>query len=100
MSGGLIKTEGECGTPAKRDCRREQFQFLGRHFGETVEPQAFNFEFRVLNFKFGLKRPGCGVEQMVAVLQFMPRKPGCISVQQQREVIEFVTQFVAGAPVL
>ena len=40
---GFIQAEGERGVFAEREDRGEQIQFLRRHFGKTVEPQAVEF---------------------------------------------------------
>ena len=91
---GCVEAERERGAFAKRQNGGEQIQFLRRHFGETVEPQVGNVGVR--------KREVRKCSRSASVAKSSRQFASCnscsasqsrVSVEQQREVIEFVAKF-------
>ena len=81
---------------AKRNDGGEQIQFLRRHFGEAVEPQALKVEGRGARVESRTQRVGGDIEQAVRVLQFVFGQPVRVGFEQQRKVVELVAE-VRGA---
>jgi len=73
----------------------QQIHFLRRHFGETVEPEAGNpdFRFRISDFRTQSVRRK--IQKAICILQFIFREPARIIFVEQREIVQFVAQFRA-----
>ena len=67
---------------------------MRRHLGETIEPQTGDpdFRFSIFDFRFTLKRGRGQIEQTVGVLQFVLIEPVEISPEQERQIVQLVTQ--------
>ena len=88
------QAKGQRGTFAAGHERGEQVEFLRRHLREAVEPQTgeSNFRFSIFDFRFALQRARGQIEQTVRVLQFVLTEPVEISSEQERQIVQLVTQ--------
>ena len=91
----VFEAECKCGAVAKRQNGGEQIEFLRRHLGKAVEPEALNCRLPIADCRFGAKCSSGQIQQTIGVLQIALREPARIVFGEQREIGELVAEFAA-----